>query len=256
VLSGVKLRRIHFLLCFLALVVCLIPFRAAIWSAAMGLTGVANDRKTVSDRVKEFGETVHQRLAPRFSKVGVAYPPKHMTLVGLKQERMLEVWVAGQAGEFRLLETLPILGASGTLGPKLAEGDRQVPEGLYRIESLNPNSSFHLALLVNYPNSFDKAKGKLDGRTNLGSDIMIHGSSASVGCLAMGDQAAEDLFVLAAETGINNITVILSPVDFRTKALPATQPSLPSWTPELYAQIKGELNKLKTQAPNATQAQR
>lgn len=222
----------------------------------MGLTRAANDRKTISDRVKEFGKLVHQRLAPHFSQIGMAYPPKRIILVGLKQERMLEVWVAGQEGEFRLLETLPILGASGTLGPKLAEGDRQVPEGLYRIESLNPNSSYHLALRVNYPNSFDKAKGKLDGRTNLGSDIMIHGGSASVGCLAMGDQAAEDLFVLAAETGINNITVILSPVDFRTKDLPATQPTLPSWTPELHAQIKNELNKLKGQAQKAAQGQR
>jgi hypothetical protein len=240
-----RLRRIYFLVGFLALVICLIPFRAAIWSAAMGLTGNSNDRKTVSDRVSEFGELVHQRLAPRFSRVGMAYPPKHLTLVAMKQERMLEIWVAGQDGEFRLLETLPILSASGTLGPKLAEGDRQVPEGLYRIESLNPNSSYHLALRVNYPNSFDKAKGKLDGRVNFGSDIMIHGGSASVGCLAMGDQGAEDLFVLAAETGINNITLILSPMDLRTKELPATQPNLPSWTPELYAQIKEELRRFK-----------
>ena len=249
-------RRFYFLVGLLALVICLIPFRAAIWSAAMGLTGMANGRKTISDRVHEFGEVVHQRLAPRFSQVGVAYPPQQLALVGLKQERKLEVWVAGQDGEFTLLETLPILGASGTLGPKLAEGDGQVPEGIYRIESLNPNSSYHLALRVNYPNSFDKAKGKLDGRANLGSDIMIHGGSASVGCLAMGDQAAEDLFVLAAETGINNIDVILSPLDFRIKELPAAQPGLPSWTPELYTQIKDELNKLKSQAPEAARAQR
>ena len=47
---------------------------------------------------------------------------------------------------------------------------------------------------------------------------MIHGSSVSVGCLAMGDPAIEELFVLAAETGLENIKVILSPVDFRTCA--------------------------------------
>lgn len=43
---------------------------------------------------------------------------------------------------------------------------------------------------------------------------MIHGKRCSVGCLAMGDEAAEDLFVLAAETGIENVSIILSPVDF------------------------------------------
>jgi len=40
---------------------------------------------------------------------------------------------------------------------------------------------------------------------------MIHGGSASVGCLAMGDEAAEDLFVLAVETGIENPSLILCP---------------------------------------------
>ncbi len=60
----------------------------------------------------------------------------------------------------------------------------------------------------------------------------------------MGDEAAEELFVLAAETGIDNISVILSPVDFRTDKLPADMPEVPDWTPELYASIKRELMKL------------
>ena len=121
----------------------------------------------------------------------------------------------------------------------------QVPEGLYRIESLNPNSLYHLALRVDYPNQLDKAKGKLDGRADLGGDIMIHGKDCSIGCLAMGDEAAEELFVLTAETGIENITVILSPVDFRTGELPARMPAVPDWTPELYDSIRLELKKLE-----------
>ena len=121
----------------------------------------------------------------------------------------------------------------------------QVPEGLYRIESLNPNSLYHLALRVDYPNQFDRAKGRADGREDLGGDIMIHGKSCSIGCLAMGDPAAEELFVLAAETGIDNLSVILTPVDFRTDELPAEMPKGPDWTPELYASIKRELMKLE-----------
>ena len=34
----------------------------------------------------------------------------------------------------------------------------------------------------------------------------------------MGDPAIEELFVLAADTGIENIKAIFSPVDFRTCA--------------------------------------
>jgi murein L,D-transpeptidase YafK len=154
------------------------------------------------------------------------------------------VWVSDATGKFRKLRTYPILGASGSLGPKLMEGDDQVPEGVYRIESLNPNSMFHLSLRLTYPNEFDKEKGNLDGRHNLGTDIMIHGGERSVGCLAMGDEAAEDLFILAAETGIENVSVIISPVDFRIRDFPAQGRDLPGWAPELYEHIKTELAKL------------
>ena len=57
---------------------------------------------------------------------------------------------------------------SGTLGPKLREGDGQIPEGIYGIGYLNPNSSYYLSLKVTYPNASDRARAKKDGRTNLG----------------------------------------------------------------------------------------
>jgi hypothetical protein len=237
-----KMKRIHILLAILVLAFCVIPFRAKLRRPVVAAIQVVRGKKTATDRVEQFGPAVRARLAPDFDRINVAYPPTEITLVGLKQENLLEVWVSDPP---KLLKSYPILGASGGLGPKLREGDMQVPEGLYRIESLNPNSMYHLALRVNYPNEFDKAKGKLDGREELGSDIMIHGKSCSIGCLAMGDEAAEDLFVLAAETGIDNISVILTPVDFRTSEFPARMPEFPSWTPELYASIKQELMKLE-----------
>ena len=202
-------------------------------------------RKTVADRVAQFGSAARARLAPYFDAAGVSYPPGKLIFVGLKRERLFEVWASGQTGLPKLILTYPIVGASGTLGPKLREGDCQVPEGLYRIESLNPNSMFHLSLRVNYPNEFDRDQARRDNRTNLGGDIMIHGGTASIGCLAMGDQAAEDLFVLAAETGIENISVILSPVDFRKPQGPQFDRSLPSWPQELYEEIQQSLARLK-----------
>ncbi len=201
-------------------------------------------KRTVTERVAEYGDGVRKRLAPDFKRTGIAYPPARLTLVGIKADRCLQVWVAGPTGGWKHLKDYRILGASGTLGPKLREGDRQVPEGLYLVESLNPNSRYHLALRVNYPNAHDRRRGQQDGRTTLGSDIMIHGNTGSVGCLAMGDPAAEDLFVLAAETGLENIAIILTPVDFRTQTLPKAMPLTPDWTGELYKSIKHELAKL------------
>jgi len=194
-------------------------------------------KATVSDRLAQFGQAAQQRWTPFFEKKQLAYPPAKLLLVGLKQEELLEVYAADSRGKWQLLRTMPVQKSSGKIGPKLREGDYQVPEGFYHIESLNPNSAFHLSLRINYPNDFDRKQAEKEGRTNLGGDIMIHGSNASVGCLAMGDEAAEDLFILAAQTGIENIEVILSPVDFRKRAVPA-EAQRPQWVSELYGEIK------------------
>lgn len=226
----------------MVLLICGILLRAWLPGLASDLVPKLKGNKTVADRIEQFGPAVRERIAADFKRIGVAYPPDKMILVGLKQEKVLEVWLSDPP---RLLKSYPIKGASGTLGPKLQEGDMQVPEGLYRIESLNPNSLYHLALRVNYPNQFDKAKARLDGRKQLGSDIMIHGNTCSIGCLAMGNEAAEELFVLAAETGIEKISVILSPIDFRAHELPKRMIDLPDWTEELYEAIKEELRRLR-----------
>lgn len=201
---------------------------------------------TVSQRVEAYGDQVRQRLEPAFIAAQVNYPPSDLTLIGLKGEKRLELWAPDKQGRQRLIKTYPILAASGQPGPKLREGDRQVPEGIYAIESLNPNSRFHLSLRVNYPNAEDRRRAREDGRTQLGGDIMIHGSDASIGCLAMGDPASEELFVLAALTGHAKIRVILSPVDFRRKTDVPLPPGQPTWVPELHAKIRAELAKYNT----------
>jgi len=213
-----------------------------VWSMMRGpLT-----RHTLADRLSAFADPVHRRIDPDIRRAGCGHPPSSLVLIGLKDERRLEVWGQGPAQPPRFIRTYDILGASGELGPKLREGDRQVPEGVYAIESLNPNSAYHLSLRLNYPNAFDLEMARRDGRDRPGSDIMIHGSRSSIGCLAMGNEAAEDLFVLAAETGIEHVTVILSPVDFRVRDLPTDMPPVPPWTRELYARIR------EAMAPNSS----
>ena len=198
-------------------------------------------RKTVEQQVAEFGAMANARLEPAFRQASVAYPPERLTLVALKSERVLELYASPASGPCRLIKTYPILAASGTIGPKLREGDGQVPEGIYRIESLNPNSLYHLSLRLDYPNDFDRARARQEGRRDLGGDIMIHGGAASVGCLAMGDEASEDLFVLVARVGLPNVVVIIAPVDLRVRNLPAHVEPLPRWMDQLYANIKTAL---------------
>ncbi|MDD2348404.1 MAG: hypothetical protein PHG74_04105 [Kiritimatiellae bacterium] len=200
-------------------------------------------RRTVEERVEQYGTVVRERLLPFFEKAGVPWPARRLTLVGLKEERQLEVWGEDATGTLKLIRVYPVLGASGTIGPKLVEGDGQVPEGIYGIESLNPNSAFHLSLRVSYPNAFDLERAEEDGRHRPGSDIMIHGGTASAGCLAMGDETAEDLFVMAALTGPANVEVILSPCDLRVKQfLPPA--NAPVWTARLYQALETKMKAL------------
>ena len=213
--------------------------RATGWTAP--LRAAVFGRKTVGDRLAEFGAAARARWSPHFTSAGVAYPPARVTLVGQKAEKRLDVYATGADG-IRFVRSYPVLAASGKAGPKLRRGDGQVPEGIYAVESLNPNSRFHVALRVGYPNAFDREMAAADGRGDPGSDIMIHGKSVSVGCVAVGDEAAEDLFVLAADTGIENVTVILTPA--ASPSAWSTTSATPSWLPTLYAQLAAEVEKL------------
>lgn len=199
-------------------------------------------RRTVEQRLQEFS-AARARVRDACDRAGVAFPPTRLVLLGLKDERRLEVYAGATGGALRLIAEYPIVAASGELGPKLKEGDRQVPEGIYPLESLNPNSRFHAALRVGYPSEFDHEMARRDGRQELGGDIMIHGGSASVGCLAMGDPASEDLFVLAAEAGVEDTTIVLAPVDLRHRRLPEELNT--GWQAELYRAIENELAGLQ-----------
>jgi len=218
---------------------------AALLALVSAFQTSAKDEFTIAQRLEQYGTNARARLAPYFEKQKVAYPPGELVFVGLKEEKTLEIHAKSGTNDFKFIRSYPMLAASGVAGPKRREGDRQVPEGIYGIDFLNPNSSYHLSMQIGYPNANDRTQAAKEGRTNkLGGEIMIHGDAKSVGCLAMGDEASEDFFVLAADTGITNITVVLSPVDFRAgKAVP-TNAKLTDWTPALYEEIKARLAKL------------
>jgi murein L,D-transpeptidase YafK len=147
------------------------------------------------DRVAAARVASGEKIAAKVRAAGLAYPPAELFLRAYKRERELEVW--GGDGELKKITTFPVLAASGSPGPKRREGDKQVPEGCYRVVVFNPRSSYHLSLGLDYPNTADRV---LSDREKPGFDIYIHGGAASVGCLALGDDAIEELFLLASDT--------------------------------------------------------
>ncbi|MCW5944032.1 MAG: L,D-transpeptidase family protein [Fimbriimonadaceae bacterium] len=145
-------------------------------------------------------------------------------LRAFKAEAELELWENAKPGEpFVLLRTFPIARLSGKPGPKRREGDGQVPEGFYTIDRFNPNSRFHLSLGLDYPNASDRIRGD---KNEPGSDIFIHGSNVSIGCLAMTDPWIEEIYARCAaarDRGQRAIRVHLFPARFGTEAMRALE---------------------------------
>lgn len=200
------------------------------------ITTKVQAKKTVSDVLEEFGPAADVRLAPLFTDKEEAYAPREIALLAVKAEKILELWVRNR-NHWTMIKRYPVQAASGRLGPKLREGDRQVPEGIYRIERFNPNSAYHLSMKLDYPNSYDQQRAREEGRDRPGCDIFIHGRDRSNGCLAMGDDAIEELFVLAARTGKDSIRVIIAPRDPRRDQL-SPPPVAPRWVADLYRDIE------------------
>jgi len=154
--------------------------------ATSKLTPPAHPRAAAaSERVRPALETALYQQDLRFGDP--------VFLRAYKKERILEVFVQNREdGKFRLFRSYPVAAASGTLGPKRREGDKQVPEGFYIVppSAMNPESQYHLSFNIGYPNTFDVHHGRT------GSFIMIHGGRASIGCLAMTDPGIEEIFIL------------------------------------------------------------
>ena len=194
-------------------------------------------KKTVDDVIRQYGSDAKRSLTPSFESSGVTYPPAKLALVAFKNTAELHVWAANQDNQYVRIKTYPNQAASGELGPKLREGDRQVPEGLYKISSFNPNSAYHLSMKINYPNEFDLKHANAEGREQPGSNIFIHGKAVSIGCLAMGDEAIEELFTLVHDVGRQHTQVIISPVDPSIQKLVVPRDA-PEWTSDLYRNIE------------------
>ncbi len=191
--------------------------------------------KAMNNAIAHYSVSARKALAPDFAKAHIAYPPKKLAFLVFKRSKKFEVY-AKDRGAWAYIKTYPVLAASGHVGPKLREGDRQVPEGIYRIVGLNPRSRFDLSLHVNYPNAFDTAEAQLDARKNLGNNIFIHGDQRSIGCIALGNKVIQQLFPLVAAVGDKSVEVIIAPNDLRSHKATLTRWD-PQWTPQLYQRI-------------------
>lgn len=126
-------------------------------------------------------------------------------LRALKKEQKLEIWAKNtNQNTYILIKTYSFCTFSGVLGPKRRSGDLQIPEGVYRVTTFNPQSSYHLSFKINYPNESDMV---FADKKNPGNDIYIHGDCVSIGCIPLGDDNIEELYLLAAKAKSSGGTI-------------------------------------------------
>jgi murein L,D-transpeptidase YafK len=164
---------------------------AALIAASAVLAGCSSDRLPKNSR--HYVPITPATVSAMASKGMSESSP--ILLRSFKKESELEVWKKNSSGQFALLKTYPMCRWSGQLGPKLKEGDRQVPEGFYSVKKhqLNPQSQYYLSFNIGYPNAYDRARGATGGA------IMVHGACTSAGCMSMTDEQVADLYALMRE---------------------------------------------------------
>jgi murein L,D-transpeptidase YafK len=155
--------------------------------------------------------------------------PVHLRI--FKRERRLELWMAREGGRYAMFRSYDICTYSGSLGPKLVEGDLQAPEGFYRVSKLqlNPKSRHYLAVNLGYPNAFDVQHGRT------GSALMVHGGCSSIGCYAITDESVDEVYAVmeaALGAGQEAVDVHVFPFALTAAALAAEvhSPWLDFWS--------------------------
>lgn len=126
-----------------------------------------------------------------------------------KAESDLEIWKE-RGGIYVLFATYPICHWSGSLGPKLRDGDKQAPEGFYSVDRAKARhvGRWPVSIDIGFPNILDQ----LQART--GSDILIHGGCSSIGCFAMTNPVMDEihqLTIAAIEAGQQEVPVAVFP---------------------------------------------
>ena len=136
----------------------------------------------------------------------------------VKSTSMLHV--VRQDGSGDTLASFPVCVMGTEPGFKSREGDGMTPDGIYNIVQLNPASSYHLSMKIDYPNAVDNKRHtahtrRAQERWSQGGNIYIHGKCVSIGCVAMTDIVIEKLYLIAASrvAARRRIPVLILPFD-------------------------------------------
>jgi murein L,D-transpeptidase YafK len=138
---------------------------------------------------------------------GGVVPQKKVDLIVIEKSQHIMMLTGGGS----VLKTYSIALSTVPVGAKERVGDHKVPERKCTIDEKKPQSRFHLAVHVSYPNATDRARAKKIG-VDPGGEIEIHGLEKKYawlgslhrehdwtdGCIAVTDAEIEEIYPLVA----------------------------------------------------------
>lgn len=156
-------------------------------------------------------------IEPRKASMAVRVPIKmdtvkkdSMVILVKKSDYVLQVWYRR-----RIIRAYKATFGPNPLQNKMMEGDRNTPEGMFRIAGKRDNSKYDRFMLLNYPNDsctarFNKLKaaGQIPANAKIGGNVGIHGIwdggddmiqlgiGWTDGCIALKNKDIEDLYSL------------------------------------------------------------
>jgi murein L,D-transpeptidase YafK len=204
---------------------------AAIAAAGLGLTGLRmalshqSERELLASDLAQATDLTSERDR-RLAEKGLAAGSPILIRI-FKAEFELELWI--RKGErFELFATYPICYWSGTLGPKLHEGDKQAPEGFYAVglNQIHRRGRWPRSFNIGYPNALDRAHART------GSLILVHGGCTSTGCFAMTNPVMAEIYAFAEQAlqqGQDRIPIHVFPFRMTEANLAARSVAHPVW---------------------------
>lgn len=149
---------------------------------------------SVSDLSLRAEKPLSEKMVAKMKTKGMSRTSPVMVRI-FKEEGVLEVWKQKNNGKYDQIASYEICKWSGKLGPKFVEGDRQAPEGFYNVRpaQMNPNSQYHLAFNIGFPNAYDRAHNRT------GQNLMVHGACSSSGCYSMTDDSVSEIYAFGRD---------------------------------------------------------
>lgn len=178
-------------------------------------------------KVKEAYDTKWESLKMELQASNINSSDFDIYIRVFKADKLAEVWMRTKGEvKYRLFKSYDICANSGELGPKRSDDDNQVPEGFYKIETLNPKSNYHLSMKINYPNSSDLILKK---GLNPGSAVMLNGDCAAIDGLSMSNDKIAELYLLCLEARSRNkpVNIDIYPVKFSAENMKMLEENYP-----------------------------